>query len=1461
MRARFKKLILAVMLAISLPSFAHDFEVDGIYYNILSESDKTVEVTYKGSYRGSYSGKVTIPETVTYSGTNYSVTSIGYEAFEDCSYLTEVTIPKSVTSIGSEAFYSCSGLTEVTIPNSVTSIDNFGFRGCSGLTEVTIPNSVTSIGQSAFAYCSGLTEVTIGKSVTSIGYEAFKGCSGLTEVNYNAENCTSMGNHGSHVFKDCTNLKTVNIGNSVNSIPNYAFDGCYGLTKVTIPNSVTSIGEYAFYNCDGLTKVTIPNSVTSIGNSAFYGCSGLTSVIIGNSVTKIGQYAFYWCSGLTSVTIGNSVTSIGYEAFYRCTKLFQVINHSKLALTKGSTDYGYVAYNAHEVINDGIIDGDFVWQISENENKLIAYLGNAHVVNFPSDFNGKNYIIGNYAFSGHNNIVEVTIPNSVTEIGDEAFYGCSGLTSLTIGTGVLSIGTNAFSYYENNKYSNLDIKKVIWLTNTPPEGYKNVGSKAHYVSNNLYTGLSNVTIYPYLSSLFEVDGIKYVPVSPSERTCDAIDCVYDSSAANINIGNTVSFRGVEMTLQDIKPYICYNNDYISDCKINFTGNVGRSAFYDCDAIKNIEINATTIGGSAFYDCDAINNIEINATTIGGFAFSDCDAITKVEINATAINSYAFSNSATLEAAKFIIEAETIGNNAFNGCSAIYNADIKATTISDYAFSGSATIYPAKFIIEAETIGTAAFNGCNKVETITLSENLTSIGTSAFQNCSSLKGVVIPDDVTLLGSSAFSGCSSLASVEIGSGISALNDNTFSGCTSLPAITIPANVTSIGNYVFGNCTSLANVTIEDSEIIEEEFQKQQSFPNWTSSNHDNNSTSSEEYNINVNPGDVLTFNYTVSSESNYDFLIVKLDGKEILKESGSKSGNYNTTFDSTKVVALYMEYTKDSSNSDGTDNAAVTDIIINGSSAEGSLILGSNGSSPLFSDCPLNTVYIGRDISYSTSSGNGYSPFYSNKSLKNVILKNETNLTDYEFAGCTGLESIDFGNSINQFGSYVFYNCSSLEELIIPNTVAEIGISTFEGCSSLALVKIGSGISALNDNTFYGCTSLPAITIPANITSIGNNVFGNCSSLAEVTIEESEIIEEESREQQSFPNWTSSNHGNNSTSSEKYNFNVNPGDVLTFNYTVSSESNYDFLIVKLDGKEILKESGSKSGNYTTKFDSTKVVVLYMAYTKNYSNSNGTDNASVTDIMINGSSVEDSLVLGSNGSNPLFSDCPLKSVYIGCNISYPTSSDYGYSPFYRNTSLEMVVITDKETEISENEFYGCTALKTVSMGDGVKTIGNWAFSGCSSLDSFSFGSGMKTIGTEAFSDCTAMTKLYSKAVVPPTCGSQALDDINKWNCELYVPQSSIADYQVADQWKEFFFINGIVSTINDIAIEDSAVTAEDGKIVVKNVTGIVTVYNLNGIAVATETADGNEVRFDNLQPGVYIVVVNNKSVKVVL
>ena len=195
---------IAMMLMGWLPSLAHDFEVDGICYNILS--DNSVEVTYNGSsYNNDYED-VIIPETVTHDGSTYSVTSIGERAFYD------------------------SKLTSIKIPNSVTGIGNSAFAFCTSLTSLEIPNSVTSIGECAFSFCTSLSSLTVEAGNTK--YDSREECNAIIET---ASNSLIVG---------CGNSK---IPNSVTSIGNRAFYDCASLTSIEIPNNVTSIGKSVFY--------------------------------------------------------------------------------------------------------------------------------------------------------------------------------------------------------------------------------------------------------------------------------------------------------------------------------------------------------------------------------------------------------------------------------------------------------------------------------------------------------------------------------------------------------------------------------------------------------------------------------------------------------------------------------------------------------------------------------------------------------------------------------------------------------------------------------------------------------------------------------------------------------------------------------------------------------------------------------------------------------------------------------------------------------------------------------------------------------------------------------------------------------------------------------------------------------------------------------------------------------------
>ena len=458
-------LLFVALFLFSVPISAHDFEVDGIYYNITNKTNKTVAVTYRGSnsydYSDEYSGAVTIPSKVTYNNTTYSVTSIGNEAFYSCSGLKSATISNySVTSIGSSAFEGCTSLTSVTIPY-VTSIGSSAFKCCTNLTSVTIPY-VIEIGDEAFSDCTGLTSATIGTFIT-IGNP-------VTKIGYGA-------------FSYCDELASVTLGKYVTEIGSSAFMCCTSLTEITIPNFVTKIGKYAFYDCSGLTKVNIsdlsawckidfvginanplsygaklilngnettnlvfPNDISEIKKYAFEGCSSLTSITIPNSVTEIGEGAFFCCTSLTSVAIGNSATKIGYGAFKHCSSL------TSITIPNSATE------------------------------------------------------IGDRSFEGCTGLTSVTIPNSVTSIGNWAFKDCTGLTSVTIPNSVTSIGLQSFS--------GCSLDFVTSYRTTPPlcyiEAFDGSYSALLKVPNGTKDAYANATEWNKFTNIQEIASVETV---------------------------------------------------------------------------------------------------------------------------------------------------------------------------------------------------------------------------------------------------------------------------------------------------------------------------------------------------------------------------------------------------------------------------------------------------------------------------------------------------------------------------------------------------------------------------------------------------------------------------------------------------------------------------------------------------------------------------------------------------------------------------------------------------------------------------------------------------------------------------------------------------------------------------------------------------------------------------------------
>ena len=173
----------------------------------------------------------TLTFTLSGDGQSYAITDANSSISGD------ITLPstyngKPVTTIGYEAFYNCTGLTSVTIGDSVTTIGGAAFENCSSLTNVTFGENsqLTAIGGYAFRYCDSLTSIVIPDSVTTIGREAFYKCTSLTSVTFGANS-------------------------QLTTIGSFAFMYCTSLTSLVIPDSVTTIGESAFANCNSLTDV------------------------------------------------------------------------------------------------------------------------------------------------------------------------------------------------------------------------------------------------------------------------------------------------------------------------------------------------------------------------------------------------------------------------------------------------------------------------------------------------------------------------------------------------------------------------------------------------------------------------------------------------------------------------------------------------------------------------------------------------------------------------------------------------------------------------------------------------------------------------------------------------------------------------------------------------------------------------------------------------------------------------------------------------------------------------------------------------------------------------------------------------------------------------------------------------------------------------------------------------------
>ncbi|MCQ2235623.1 MAG: leucine-rich repeat protein [Bacteroidales bacterium] len=1121
MKQKLTTLVLALLAGIS--AWAHDFEVDGIYYVITSSTDLTVSVSYRGSsdsyYSNEYSGAVVIPESVTYSGKTYSVTSINSGAFRGCSGLTSVVIPSSVTAIYTGAFRGCSGLTSVVIPSRVTAIDDNTFYGCSGLTSVTIPSSVTSIGSYAFYGCSGLTSVVIPSRVTAIGERAFYnvtkaffltntklsiGSSAFSncKVYYTVNNGSYYGVSGTHKVysllssmfevdgvkyiptsmsqRTCdmvdvdyaaetvnsaigptvkyTNSTGIQYDFKVNNVNMYAAYGCKALSDLVLKNE-GEIEKYAFYNSSA-TAIDVDNSVTTIGDYAFSGCTSATAITASNNGT-IGGSAFKGCGGATNIKLGDKITSIGGSCFYGCSSV-ENIKFGKKITSVGNSCFCYCSSMTSVELNDALTS------------------------------------IGSYAFENCSKLASLTIPANVTSIASGAFDNCTSIGDLT---------------FEDSE-----------------------------------TAISLACRFP--------------------------------SVKNIYMGRNVTY-----SMSKFSPFSSNNNLETVMTSLNVT-TIPDYAFYNCKSLKDVYLSdgVKTIGTYVFSGDIALANFEvgISVESIGAEAFSDCTALWDFKSHSilpAAVGTEALDDIDKLECTLHVPE----------GTKSDYEAadQWKEFRIEDDLlprYKVTATVDP-----ECAGMGTVkGSNGYDKNSTATLeavpAENYLFVEWSD-GNKQNPRTMTVTEAVNLTAKFAYryyiktQPAANNISVALSEMVSGVEYKWYVSETEGGVKDITNDLQSTGSYAWSKSGGV-----------------------WTSGNKGvNNSSSTLSMDITAKAGDKLTFDYSVSSESGCDLLKIYLGNSQIGSSySGSASGKFDYTFSSDMNTTLKFVYSKDGSVNNGSDQATISNVIIENVATlldgeTSSAVTASGLETEMYYYCevimPDGTILTSDKVQYTGTAGSTYTISIASSDNGMVLGAGTyvagTTIT-IEAIAADGYEFVRWsdGNTDNPRVITVDANMN-----LTAKFAYRYYIKTQPAANNIS-VALSEMVSGVEYKWYVSESEGGAKDITNDLQSTGSYVWSKSGGV-----------------------WTSGNNGVHSSSSTlSMDITAKAGDKLTFDYSVSSESGYDYLTIYLGNNQIGSSySGSASGKFEYTFESDMNTTLKFVYSKDGSQNDGSDQATISNVII--------------------------------------------------------------------------------------------------------------------------------------------------------------------------------------------------------------------------------------------------------
>lgn len=729
-------------------------------------------------------------------------------------------------------------------------------------------------------------------------------------------------------------------------------------------------------------------------------------------------------------------------------------------------------------------------------------------------------------------------------------------------------------------------------------------------------------------------------------------------------------------------------------------------------------------------------------------------------------------------------------------------------------------------------GSYLLYGCGKLTSVTLNNTMVTIDDYAFANCKSLSHITIPSKITTLGKAAFANCNWFTSFTIGSGVESIGESCFSGMISLDSLVIPGNVTSIGNYAFSNCTRIKKLKFEQGpatlslgygsgkgseyglfyDCPLEEIIINRGINYYTDKSKGYSPFAYNNTLVKVSFGDGAT------RIGNYLFLGDKELSSVSMSETVKAIGNYalygcvgiksltigrsvesigNYAFSGCEQLTglIFPPSVSSIGNYAFRGCTSFNNFTIEESTETMTLGYGASGGDNfgLFNDCPLVSVFIGRNLNYNTDQKYGYSPLAYHKTLTEVRFGNPvTRIPSFILWNATEVSSIAFNKSckLKTVGKCGIVGCSNLKELNLPESVTTIEFGAFQSLPFKSFI-IGPIVETIGDYAFNNCKQLTGLIIPPSVKSIGNYAFKNCSLFNNITFEESD---------------DALALGNGSSEGEKYALfhdcpltSVFIGRNLTYSYAPFGgvktivEARFGNPVTRIPNSilcgltELENVYFNKSCKVTTigkyAFDGCSKLALpvfpdnittieegafrgctnFTTYTisatlSNIGNYVFNGCTGLTKLIVEDSNNKLTLGYGSDSGNNdkegkgLFYDCPLNTVYIGRAIDYNAGWRYGSSPFANIPSITDFTFGDQVTSIGAQFLRGCSGIQELVTPNSVTSIGKSAFINCSSLKNIKLSSSLSTIADYAFYGCSSLTDLVIPASVT-SIGNYAL------------------------------------------------------------------------------------------------------------